>query len=1112
MFWGTDCGVRKGWGVLSSNLSARLALRMSVIVVVLAVLLFQTAPMRGQALFGTILGTVTDSSRAVIVGVKVTITETETNFSRTQISNDSGFFVFSNVDPGTYRVEVEHPGFRKVLRTDIGLTPNTTIRSDIELTPGEVSEAVEVTTGAPLLQTDRADTGGKIEGAQLQMPMLHNRNYQGLLMLVPGVQKPYRSNSAFYNSQEHLQSVVNGMDQRNNYLIEGIDNNVENLTGIIPPPDAIATVDVSTTNYDPEYGRAGGAVTNVTLKSGTNSFHGAAFEYLRNAKLMARNVFSSTVPHTVYNQFGGAGGGRIIRDKLFFFADYQGSRDINGASNLATIPTLPFRSGDLSASTTTIYDPLTGNPDGTGRTPFANKQIPNNRISPIATRILNFIPAPTRTGLSTNFESGTSQVKNINQFDVKVDYLLTANDRLFVRYSYQTANVFDPGLYGPNGGIYGGPHNSGFSGRGPSRNMSPGINYTHIFTPTLISEFRFGIVRNRNDAFNQDQGLTTSRDIGIPQVNLDPWSSGLTEIQINGFSNPVVGFVNSLPWARAVTNFNIVNNWTKTKGTQVIKWGTDIRRERQDLLQTQVFNPRGRFTFTEGPTSLNGNSATSFGNSFASFLLDRPNGIGRDLAIIFPARRNTIYNLYFQDKWQISQKLTVDMGIRWEYWPSSTPHFPGGFSNYNPSNNTLELAGIGSIPNDQGIESQRKSFAPRFGMAYRLSDKTVFRGGYGISYLLRNTNVYNFPVSQANQLTAPNSFSPAGSLATGVPPPSPVQLPSSGIITSPPAQSYVYIPKDLPQGYSQSWNFAIQRALPSNFSAEIAFVGNHGVNIPTNNQININASQVPGSGNAGRPLNKLFGRTNDTNRPYNAHTYYDSLQAKLNRRFSNGFMMTTSYAWGKAIDFNATTTGGNFNNIIFSANRGLADWDRRHVFTQNYVYELPFGQGKKFAQSGPAKWILGGWQLNGLWTLESGLPLDISISSASLNAPGNINRPNVNGSPEIFGNIGSGQKYFDTSVFSAPAPNTFGNVGRNVLHGPHVFEIDFSIFRKFRITERVSTELRGEAFNLSNTPLFDRPDTNFSNAAFGQVTTARGTQSVQVNENRSLQFSLRVVF
>src|SRR5216684_1847688 len=480
--------------MILSNLPARLELRIRLTVFALAVLVFQVAPLRGQALHGTILGTITDSSHAVVGGVRVTVTEAETNFRRAESTNESGFFVFSNLDPGTYRLEVEHPGFRKVVRTDIGLTPNTTIRADVELTPGEVTETVDVTAGAALLQTDRADTGGKIEGAQLQMPMLHNRNYQALLMLVPGVQKSYRSNSAFFNSQEHLQSVVNGLDQRNNYLIEGIDNNVENLTGIIPPPDAIATVDVSTTNYDPEYGRAGGAVTNVTLKSGSNDFHGSAFEYHRDASMTARNVFASLVPHTVYNQFGGAGGGRIKRDKLFFFGDYQGSRDVNGLANLATIPTMDFRTGNLSAAPTIIYDPATGTPDGKGRVPFTGNLIPGYRISPIAQKLMSFLGPPTRAGVTSNFEKGTSQVKNINQFDTKIDYIIGNNDRLFVRYSYQTANVYDPGLYGPNGGIYGGPHNSGFSGTGPSRNQSPGINYTHILSPTLVTEFRFGIV------------------------------------------------------------------------------------------------------------------------------------------------------------------------------------------------------------------------------------------------------------------------------------------------------------------------------------------------------------------------------------------------------------------------------------------------------------------------------------------------------------------------------------------------------------------------------------------------------------------------------------------
>ena len=1063
------------------------------------------SPVSGQTVKGSILGTISDSSHAVVPGVQINLTETRTNSHLTQTSNDSGFFVFANLDPGTYRVEAEHPGFRKVVRSDIDLTPNSTVRADLELTPGAVSEVVDVTAETPVLKTDRADTGGTIETKQLQtFPLLNNRNYQNLLMLIPGVQRTYRSNSAFFNSQEHLQSVVNGLDQRNNYMLEGVDNNVEGLTGIVPPAESISSVDVSTTNYDPELGRAGGAVTNVTLKSGTNDFHGSLFEFHRDNRLQAKNVFASSVPHTVYNQFGGTFGGRIKKDKLFFFGDYQGSRDVLGNSNLPTIPTLPFRTGDLSAAPTIIYDPTTGNPDGTGRTAFLNKQIPGNRISPIAQRILGFIPAPTRPSLTTNFEKPTSQSKAIDQFDTKFDYVIGANDRLFVRYSFQRATSFDPGLYGPDNGIYGGPHNSGFQGTGPSRNQSPGLNYSHIFSPTLVTEVRFGIVRNRNDANNIDRGLTTSRDIGIPNVNLDDWSSGLTEIRVDGYDVPLVGFVNSLQWKRSVTNFDWVNNWTKTKGTHVIKWGFDIRRERQDLLQTQVFNPRGRFTFTAGPTSRSGDSQTGFGNSFAAFLLDQPNQIGRDLAVIFPARRNTIYNLYFQDKWQVTQKLTLDLGLRWEYWPSSTPHYPGGFSNYNYFNNTLELAGIGQIPNDLGIHNQPKSFGPRLGVAYRFNDKTVFRGGYGISYLPRNTNVYNFPVSQANQLSPANSFVAAGSLATGAPLPNPVVLPSSGIITSPPAQSYTSIPKDRFQSYVETWNISLQRALPANFSAEVAYVGNHGVNIPVTR--NINASQVPGSGNRGQVLNTLFGRTADTNQVIGTHSYYDAVQAKLNRRFSGGFMLTTSYAYGKSIDFSSQ------NNIDLSRNRGRADWDRAHIFTQSYIYELPFGQGKRWAQSGPAKWLLGDWQANGLWTWESGLPLDITISATSLNAPGNTNRPNVNGTPQIFGATGPSQLYFDTSVFSAPVANTFGSTGRNVLTSPRLFEIDASIFRRFRITERMYMEFRAESFNLSNTPHFDRPGSVFGNPNFGQVTTARGTQSVQVNENRQMQFSLRLAF
>jgi hypothetical protein len=1047
----------------------------------------------------------------------VLVTETNTNFSRTELSNDSGFYAFANLDPGDYRVEVEHPGFRKTVRSDLRLEANSTLRVDLELTPGDINQVVLVQAETPILQTDRADTGSKIETQQLAtLPLLNNRNYQNTLMLVPGVQRTYRSNSPFFNSQEHLQSVVNGLDQKNNYMIEGIDNNIEGyMTAVVVPSDAIESVDVSTTNYDPELGRAGGAVVNVIMKSGSNTFHGSLFEYHRDSALQARNVFANTVPHTVYNQYGGSLGGRVLRDRLFFFGDFQGSRDILGQIAIPTIPTMAFRGGDLSASPTTIYDPRSGNPDGTGRAPFSGNQIPADRISSIAKQYLSFLPPPTTSGLAQNYQGVNDQSKSIEQFDVKVDYVIGIKDRMFVRYSYQQANVTNPGLYGTGLGIYGGPSNSGFDATGPSRNQSPGINYNHIFSPTLVTEVRFGIVRNRNDATNVDTGQNLSDKLGIPKSNLgDFWTSGLAEVFVNGYDTPMIGVNGCLPWRRAVTNFDVANNWTKILGTHVVKWGFDFRRERRDLLQTATFSPRGRFTFTPGPTALNGGPANGFANAFASFLLDQPNGIGRDLAVMFPTRRNSVYNAYFQDKWQVTRKLTIDLGIRWEYWPADAPQFPAGFSNYNPANNTLELAGVGSIPMDLGIENYSKNFYPRFGIAYRLDDKTVIRGGFGISQFYRYTDNWQYPVKQNQQLIAPNSFVAAGSMATGFPAPQSVVIPLSGIITNPPNQNYTAEPKNSPVPYVESWNLAIQRALPANFSVEGAFVGNHGVHVQTANGININASQVLGSGTAGEPLNRLFGRTATTTVPTWQSTFYDAFQFKLNRRFSNGLSMITAYAFGKSIDYSAGSSGLNHLNPL--ANRGLADWDRRNIFTWSGTYELPFGQGKRWGTTGPAKWFLGGWQLNGFWTWESGLPLDIVAPSTSLNAPGNNNRPNVNGTVTIFGHTGPGEYWFDVKAFSlAPSVNglpTIGNVGRNVLHGAHLFNIDASVFRRFSITERLKMEFRAESFNLSNTPWFDRPDTNIGDAAFGQVTTAQGTQTVKVNMNRSFQGSLRLVF
>src|SRR5438093_12491 len=820
-----------------------------------------------QAVKGSLLGAVTDASGAVIPGANVTITEVNTNLTRATITNERGNYVFGDLDGGVYRVEVQFGGFKKAIRDNVDVLVNTDTRVDMRLETGNITESVEVVSSAPLLQTDRADIGRQIETKQLQdMPLAFNRNFQSLLNLVPGATRAFRPHSEFFNSQDSLATQVNGQSRyANNVQIEGIDNNHRTglLNVLIPPIEALSSVDITTSNYEAELGRAGGAVTNVTLRSGTNDLHGSVYEFNRVSRLAAKNVFATSKAHTVYNQYGFTLGGPIVKNKTFFFGDYQGIRDRRGDVTRPTIPTMDFRNGDLSAALRQstpqiIYDPRTGNADGTGRQPFPGNIIRPDRISPVAKKILSFVPAPTNDNLTNNFERATTRVKDTDSFDTKVDHQISNSDSFFVRYSFQRPKVFDPGLYG----IYGGPKGDGFAGTGINRTQAGGFNYTHIFDPRLITEFRLGFSRYKNVADNQDAGSKIANEIGIPGVNLDRFTSGMPYFNVDGFTNPVVGFSPSLPWIRAETNVDLVSNWTRVFHNHTVKWGADIRDNKDDLLQTQTYSPRGRFYFRPGTTPLSGGGASGFANAFASFLLDLPNEYGRDLPGTFPTVRQKTLFTYLQDKWTVSQKLTLNIGLRHEIYFAPTPMFPGGFSNYNPVTNSLELAGIGKVPSNMGRQTNYGNFAPRLGLAYRVSEKTVVRAGYGISIdpsFPDDKYAFNFPVKQNNAFNAVNSFSAAGAMAGGFAAPLVAAIPADGVITNAPInQEYLYIPLNLKETYLQSWNLAVQRALPANFTFEAAYVGNHAVGVLTRR--NINAGLVPGAGAPGQPLIQLFGR------------------------------------------------------------------------------------------------------------------------------------------------------------------------------------------------------------------------------------------------------------
>ncbi|MFN0121074.1 MAG: carboxypeptidase regulatory-like domain-containing protein, partial [Blastocatellia bacterium] len=676
-----------------------------------------------QAVKGSLLGTITDSNGAGVAGATVTLTETRTNLSATSNTNADGNYVFSNIRDGLYRVESALKGFKKVVRDGVTVDVNSTVRVDLVMQIGDVTETVtiEAGTAGPLLQTDRADTGRLIETKQIaELPLGFNRNFQGLLVTVPGATRPSRPHSEFFNPQDSLESKVNGQSRlSNNFMIEGVDNNHKTglLTVLIPAADAIEAVSVTTSNFDAELGRAGGAVSSVTLKSGTNNIHGSVWFFGNNENTRAREYFTAAKAPTRYRQLGFAVGGPIIKNKLFYFGDYQYTNDKLGKVNRAVIPIQEWRTGnfsnfrDTAGNVIPIYDPNTGNADGTGRTQFPGNIVPDSRISPITKKLLAFLPAPNIAATlgTPNFVVNTVRARTTHQFDTKINYNPTDKNAFGVRFSYQQPKIFDPGAYG----VYGGPAGDGFAGTGTQDVISSAVNYTRTFSPTLILEARFGISWYHNVAITQAAGLKTSDEVGIRGVNVNESAAGLTRIQINGFTAPVLGFSPSLPWDRGETTTNTMGIVTKLFGNHTFKMGGEYRRNRDFLLQVQDNGgTRGRYIFGGAQTALPGNNTAinGLGNAFASFLLDAPNSVGRDLTVIDePGTRHWAIFTFFNDKWQASKRLTLDLGLRHEFYhPHTGIVDKGSLSNYNLDNNTLEVTGFGGINNQVGVRNYYK--------------------------------------------------------------------------------------------------------------------------------------------------------------------------------------------------------------------------------------------------------------------------------------------------------------------------------------------------------------------------------------------------------------------
>ncbi len=1071
------------------TLTDKLAQLVLLSLAIMLVTIIATQSAQAQVLYGSLVGRVEDPSGALLPGASVTVTNKDTGQQRETAADDSGSYAFRDLQAGVYDLKVMQSGFKSYVKAGLIVTINNVAREDVQLEVGGTAETVTV-TATSLLQTERADVSTQIDKAQVtNLPIGSGRNFQQLYKLIPGASLPAEAHSDAGNPQRALVTNFNGVSfSNNNTRLDGATVSypwLPHIVAYVPPAEAVETVNIVTNSFDAEQGMAGGAAVNVSIKSGTNDFHGSAHWFHTNSALRARNFFflGDKLPKNILNQFGGTFGGPILKNKLFFFGSWERTVRRQNASAFRTLPSEALRQGDFSGTGALIYDPVTGNPDGSGRQLFPNNRIPANRIDPIALKLIQLIPMPNLTSFPANyFASGTYEF-NRDNFDLKVNYNPTAQATMFARYSISPSKIFDPPSLGEAGGdaLAGGQ-----PGTAPGRVQSAAVGGAYTFSPRVLIDANFGFTRQRLGAENVDIDKNFGLDVlGIPGTNgPDRLQGGYPRFAITGFSsigNPNV----SNPFLFRDNQYVAVSNLTWIKGSHSLRFGGEYTYYTINHFQPQTgFGPRGGFEFTGGLTALRaiGAPAPTLYNSWADFLLGLPQSMGKALQFINPdAVRMPSWGTYARDQWQVNRKLTLNYGMRYEYYPFATRDHRGG-ERYDPETNQVLVGGLGDVPEDTGLDVGRGQIAPRFGLAYRVTDRTVVRAGYGISI---DPNSFRYlrdayPAVISSQFSGASTFQAAGSLRTGIPA-VPVPNLSQGIIDLPVAVGTQTFPRVYNRGYIQSFNFTVQHDVGAGFIAQAAYVSSRAIRQVAN--VNINAAG-PGGGNNGRALFPQFRRIANINemRPFNTATYH-SLQTQVTRRLSDSSIFGLTYTFSKAINYaDQSDSGLTFNWVpILERNRGVAGFDRTHNLQIYGVYELPFGSGKRWASEGLLSKIAGGWQLNAIFSKLSGTPFTVTSSAISLNAPGNTQTADqVLPEVAILGGVGRGASYFDPNAFAPVTGVRFGSSGRNILRGPGFVNLDASLFRDFKLIERLTMQFRMEVFNVTNTPAFNNPGANAS--------------------------------
>jgi hypothetical protein len=1169
----------------------------------------------GQAVYGSILGTVTDPSGAAVPNAKVTVVSQTKNTSVETTTNDSGNYSVTHLIPDTYSVRVEGTGFKVLEFKDISVRADSGTDVNAQFQVGSTSEQVEVTAEAPQLKTDRADVAVEFNEKYVEELPILNRNFTSFELLSPGTQKLSWGHAATENPQGSQQIFVQGQHFSGTaYELDGTDNQ-DPILGIIvvnPNLDAVTETKVALQNYDAEFGKAVAGVVTAQTKSGSNDFHGSAFWFRRTDATQAKDPFTqwdanpsagikaSPVPPSRWQQFGGSIGGPIIKNKLFFFGDYQATRQSNGVTNLLAIPTTTVQTSCNPATNTTgfcdlseyvgtggaglIYDPNTGTPgvgNGGNRLQFCGPAgcatepnwIPmtaaaatsvghpaTSIVSPQAEAILALFPQPQGPGITGNFLGSGAGPFSQNSFDTRIDFAASSTLNVFGRFSLDYFKLSGKGvlgaLEGPGSGLL------GLSGSSITHNYSLSTGFTKTLSTSLLTDFRFGWFKYNPQTSKPDGGAPMTA-FGIPNANTsDPKTAGLGSFILgtdpatgeggapnNGGTEAISSFGDGLgvgrcncPLTEREDQFQFVNNWTKTKGNHILKFGADLRYARNLRIPSDN-NRTGEYNFSPQETS-NQTLSTTGGLDLASFLLGDVSSMARYVTnpalanINNAAERQKRFFFYGQDTYRMTSKLTLNFGLRWEiYFPESVlAKDYGGFANIvdNGGTGVIRVAGEGGYGLNGNVQNTLHAFAPRLGIAYQLTPKTVVRMGYGRSYDIGvfgsnfgHTVTQNLPVLikqnvDASALTAgvaTGNDIPAFTLANGPVAPVFPAIPANGQITFASLKgqdSGVHIrPIKQVLPTLDAWNFTVQQQVTNTISAEVAYVGNKGSHGFSGDGPNYDTNPLSmflyGTGansSLRRPLcDPVFivppgtsatptgscARLPDSLGNYygnDASSEYDAFEAKVDKRFNQGLQFIAHYTFAHANAYDS-----NYYAISHPIAYGPNDFVRNHVFVFNPVYELPFGKGKQFlGNSGRAvDYLVGGWQLSNSTNWSSGLPWTPTTTECGSEEDVGICRPNK-GPGSFHTGVGAFNGathqivYFTplanstgasllaagpTGGFALPSVGTIGNIGHNSFRGPKGFYSDLSVVKNIPIGERVKAQFRMDAFNIFNHPVYN---------------------------------------